>query len=110
MLAEDGQNISIRLFKDRALFAYLEFNAIKSFSCGALAGLLWSEQPEDKARHSLSQSLSSICNALGTNASIVVRGRKEISLQEGTVEIDVDRFLNFASVEVSKIVIELSSY
>ncbi len=93
---EDGQAIAIRLFKDRALFAYLALNTGKSFSRAALAGLLWSEQPEEKARHSLSQSLSTICDALGAQASIVSRGRKEISLQKEALRIDLVSFFELA--------------
>jgi len=94
---EDGQEaIAIHLFKDRALFTYLALNSGRSFSRSALAGLLWSEQPEEKARHSLSQSLSSICDALGDQTSIVTRRRKEISLLKDTLQIDLEVFLELA--------------
>jgi len=95
----DGQAIAIRLFKDRALFTYLALNDGKSFSRSALAGLLWSEQAEEKARHSLSQSLSSICDTLGAHASIVLRGRKEISLEKSSLQIDYVEFLNLCNTK-----------
>ena len=93
---ENGQTVSIRLLKDRALFVYLALNTGKSFSRTALAGLLWSEQPEKNARHSLSQSLSAICDVLGAQASIVSRGRKEISLQKNVIQTDLESFLELA--------------
>ena len=97
LLTDDGHDIAVRLFKDRALLTYLALNEGKSFSRSALAGLLWGEQSEDKARHSLSQSLSSICDALKLHASIVIRGRKEVSLQKGSMQIDVLNFMTLCA-------------
>ncbi len=94
---DDGQNIAIRLLKDRALLTYLAVNAGKTFPRSALAGFLWSEQAEDKARHSLSQSLSSICDALAMHAPILERGRKEIVLQKDAVQVDLSEFEKLAT-------------
>lgn len=44
--------------KLRALLAYLALEAQTPQRRDALAGLLWSERPEDAARHSLRQALS----------------------------------------------------
>ena len=49
--------LSIPLAKDRALFAYLALHPGESFTRGQLAGLLWGEQPEAKARHGLGRAM-----------------------------------------------------
>ena len=91
LTTDQGQDIAIRLLKDRALLVYLALNAGKVFPRSALAGLLWSEQAEEKARHSLSQSLSSICEALAAHAVILERGRKQIVLQKDSIQIDFNK-------------------
>jgi DNA-binding SARP family transcriptional activator len=50
--------------KVRALLAYLAVEAERPHRREALAGLLWPEQPEAKARHSLSQALFSLRQAI----------------------------------------------
>jgi TolB-like protein/Tfp pilus assembly protein PilF len=92
LLAAEQDEIPVCLSKDRALFTYLALQAGKRFARGHLAGLLWGEQPEPKARHSLSQSLSAISEALGPRADILHRGRKEVGITEGSVQADVDEF------------------
>ncbi len=93
----DGQNIVIRLFKDRALLAYLALNSGRLFSRSALAGFLWGDQAEEKARHSLSQSLSSICDSLGPHSVILERGRKQIVLKKESMRVDLVEFFNLAA-------------
>jgi DNA-binding SARP family transcriptional activator len=50
--------------KVRALLAYLSVEADRPHRRQALAGLLWPEQPEAKARHGLSQALVSLQRAI----------------------------------------------
>ena len=90
--ARDEGELPIPLAKDRALFAYLALHPGTRFTRGQLAGLLWGDQPEARARHSLSQSLSGICEALGPFAEALERGRKAVALREGAVEVDVAEF------------------
>lgn len=51
--------------KARALLAYLAVEANRPHSRSALAGLLWPDQPEDRARQSLRQALLYLRQALG---------------------------------------------
>ena len=88
----DEEEISIPLAKERALLAYLALNAGKHLTRGHLAGLLWGEQSESRARHSLSQSLSSMCRKLGSAADAVRRERQTVTLQENAIDVDVIAF------------------
>ena len=51
--------------KTRALLAYLAMESGRPHRREALAGLLWAEQPEERARQSLRQALSSLRRLLG---------------------------------------------
>lgn len=55
--------------KARALLAYLAVEADRPQRRDALAELLWPEQPQRKARHSLRQALSHLRQALGDQDS-----------------------------------------
>lgn len=94
---DNGQDIPVRLYKDRALLAYLALNSGKTFPRSTLAGFLWSDQPEEKARHSLSQSLSSICDSLGPNSSIMQRSRKEVLIKTDSISVDLSVFFKLAA-------------
>jgi DNA-binding SARP family transcriptional activator len=50
----DGKEIYIANAKERALLAYLALHPGKPLARSHLAGLLWGEQSERRARHSLS--------------------------------------------------------
>src|SRR4051794_38973695 len=54
--------------KTRALLAYLAVEAARPHSREALAGLLWSELPEDAARRNLRNSLYKLRQVLGEEA------------------------------------------
>ena len=61
-----GQPItSFEYDKVRALLAYLAVEQDRPHRRETLAGLLWPDQPERKARHSLSQTLFSLRRAIG---------------------------------------------
>jgi predicted ATPase/DNA-binding SARP family transcriptional activator len=51
--------------KARALLAYLVVEADRAHRRDALAGLLWPDQPQCKARHNLRQALSHLRRAIG---------------------------------------------
>ena len=62
----DGQ--PVQLFgtqKARALLAYLMMESSQAHSREHLACLLWPDQPEERARHSLRQALSALRSVLG---------------------------------------------
>lgn len=94
---DGGQDIPVRLYKDRALLAYLALNSGKPFPRSFLAGFLWGDQAEDKARHSLSQSLSSICDSLGQSSSAMQRSRKEVLIKSESISVDLAEFFNLAA-------------
>ncbi|MBA2452812.1 MAG: SARP family transcriptional regulator, partial [Chloroflexia bacterium] len=51
--------------KVRALLAYVAIEADRPHRRETLAGLLWPDQPHDKARHSLRQALNTLRRAIG---------------------------------------------
>jgi DNA-binding SARP family transcriptional activator/predicted ATPase len=55
--------------KVRALLAFLAVECERAHSRDTLVGLLWPEQPERQARHSLSQALSNLRQLLGDTAA-----------------------------------------
>ncbi len=62
----DGQPITEFAYtKVRALLAYLALEGAQPLPRGALAGLLWPEQPERNARSSLSQALTTLRTVMG---------------------------------------------
>ena len=61
----DGVPLAFETDKVRALLAYLAVEAGQEQPRQRLAHLLWADQPEAKALHSLSQALSSLRKTLG---------------------------------------------
>lgn len=97
LLGEDGKELAIPSLKQRALLAHLALHPGKRFTRGQLAGLLWGEQSENRARHSLSQSLYSLCQKLGSAADIVRRERQTVTLQENVINVDVNAFKTWSA-------------
>ncbi len=65
-VTRDGQLLrGLTYDKVRALLAYLAVEAERPQRRDALAGLLWPDQPDRKARHSLRQALATLRQALG---------------------------------------------
>ncbi|MFQ5856410.1 MAG: tetratricopeptide repeat protein [Anaerolineae bacterium] len=67
-LVTAGRSARLHSAKTLALLAYLVFEADTLHSREKLAGLLWGETPDDRARHSLRQALYSLRQALGNLA------------------------------------------
>lgn len=65
----DDRPLSFATEKTRALLAYLAVERDRSHSRSALAGLLWPDQPEDKARQNLRQTLLYLRQSLGEDQS-----------------------------------------
>ena len=91
--SHDSQDIKIELAKSRALLSYLAIHAGRSMDRGQLASLLWGGQPEARARHSLTQTLSSLAQTLGPDAEALERGRRTICLKTGYIEVDLVHLL-----------------
>ena len=96
----DGAEIPIRLEKERALLVYLALHPGKKLTRSHLSGLLWGGQSDARARHSLSQALSSLNRRIGLTEPIVEpiieRYHNEIVLREDTVSTDVAEFQSCA--------------
>jgi len=87
----DGQPIEIELAKSRALFTYLALNPGRDIERAQLAALLWGTQPEVRARHSLTQALSSLVRLLGDDGRNLQRGRQQVRLQGDDIAVDASR-------------------
>ncbi|MEZ4863630.1 MAG: tetratricopeptide repeat protein [Caldilineaceae bacterium] len=59
---------TFRSVKNQALLAYLAIEAERPHTRAALAGLLWPEEPEAKARHNLRQALFQLRTLLAADA------------------------------------------
>jgi DNA-binding SARP family transcriptional activator len=82
----NGENFTDKITgKQRALLAYLAVEANRPHHRETLAGLLWSDQPTQKALHSLRQSLSSLRKSLPDEAS----HQPLITLTSEAVQLDL---------------------
>ena len=81
----DGQTItSLAYDKVWALLAYLVHTPHHPHRRESLAGLLWPDQPEEKARHNLRQALARLRQAIGdthTTPPFLLIDRSSITVQ-----------------------------
>lgn len=78
--------------KDQALLAYLAMQSGKAVPRTTLASLLWGEFDDAAARHSLSQSLTTLRKALPGKDALVA-GKHSVSLRPAPFTVDALRFL-----------------
>ncbi len=91
----DGTPGSFATDKARALLAYLAAHPNQTYSRSVLAGLLWPDQPEGKARQSLRQTLLYLRQTLGSDADWLQVDRETVLLEpDPRIEIDLERFLS----------------
>ena len=64
-LGSDGEPVELTSKKARALLAYLAVEHERAHARERLAGMLWSETGDERARHNLRQSLSAIRRSCG---------------------------------------------
>ena len=96
-LSADGQRIAVKGRKTQALLAALAMNPGDVWPRDKLCGLLWSERNIDLSRGSLRQVLSKLHMALGgLNPDPLNAERHAVSLDGGSVESDVARFISLA--------------
>lgn len=90
---QDGQAIALPRRKAEALLAYLASPAGRFHGREKLTGLLWGNHPEDQARHSFRQALSSLRLALAEcgSATLVAQG-DAVALDPGEITVDVMGF------------------
>lgn len=71
-VAQKGELVrSFRSVKERALLAYLALESHKSHARVSLAGLLWPDEPEQKARRNLSQTLLNLRKAISDHEASI---------------------------------------
>lgn len=94
----DGEEvIAFKTDKVRALLAYLTVETRRPHRRESLAGLLWSDQSQEKATHSLRQALTTLRKALGDDQSaqpFLWSSHEEVQFNPAcTLWIDVTEFL-----------------
>jgi DNA-binding SARP family transcriptional activator len=93
-LSFNGTPIVLPNRKARALVAYLALGGERSFSRERLAGLLWSESDETRARSSLRTTLHELRKALLPHGCLALRiGQEEVSLAHEWIEVDLEHAL-----------------
>jgi DNA-binding SARP family transcriptional activator/TolB-like protein len=89
-LYRDGELIPIKNRKAQALLAYLVLSSSPSEPRERLCGLLWSENPEDKARASLRQTLHSLHEIFdAAELDHLVVTREAVRLTRASLDVDV---------------------
>jgi len=92
----DGSVIALPTRKAEALLTIMACRAGETQPRERLMALLWGDRADPQARHSLSQTLTSIRRAFG-GAAIMTMERDAVTLVPGSVDIDVDRFQRLAA-------------
>jgi DNA-binding SARP family transcriptional activator/TolB-like protein len=88
--------ITIRSKKGRALLAYLAMKQDYRASREELATLLWGDNPDAFARHSLRQGLLSLRQDLGLAAEILVVDRETVGLRAHFISVDARTFIRLS--------------
>lgn len=91
VLQVDGQPPPAPLLwqKNLALLVYLCRSPRRGRSRDHLVGLLWPDKPEEVARHSLNQALSTLRRSLGPDLET---DDTQVAIREGAVHTDLDQF------------------
>ena len=86
--------------KVRALFIYLVAEYGKKFKRSHLAGLLWSDIPEEQALHNLRQAITLLRKAIREeDQSIIYADREMVGLQpNANVRVDVFEFSQWMKI------------
>lgn len=90
---EDGTPVEIGVRKAKALLIYLALNAGRELSRDRLAGMLWEQSNQQRARHSLRQALADLRRVLPEEMAAALHGEGEtLKLERGACGVDVRRF------------------
>jgi PAS domain S-box-containing protein len=90
IVAADGSDRRLPTRKARALAVYLAVHAGQRLPRTKLATLLWADEREASARHSLRQALSSIRAVFGADA--VLADEEWVSCRPGVIAVDAIEF------------------
>ncbi|MDR5900923.1 BTAD domain-containing putative transcriptional regulator [Halomonas icarae] len=89
----DGQRLGFPTRKVVALLAYLAASAGRRHSRSKLAGLLWEDMPESRARINLRKALSRLQHALPLEArGCLMIGSQDIGLKASAIMVDMEAF------------------
>jgi TolB-like protein/Tfp pilus assembly protein PilF len=92
-LRSDGEPVELNAKKIQALLAYLAGENGRPHTRDRLAGLLWSETGDERARHNLRQALAKIRRSYGE----VLRSRGDaLQIDLGACSVDVSEFERLA--------------
>jgi DNA-binding SARP family transcriptional activator/TolB-like protein len=91
--------ISIRSKKARALLAYLAMKQDYQASREELATLLWGDNPDALARHSLRQCLLSLRQDLSFAAEVLIVDRETVGLSPQFISVDARTFMMLTQSE-----------
>lgn len=90
----DGERVPLVNRKAQAILVYLAMRQGGSEGRERLAGLLWSETDETKARASLRQTIADLRGALAPfDASVLSAGRTDVEFNLARVKVDVTTIL-----------------
>ena len=92
----DGETVSLRAKKARAVFIYLAVNGSRAVSRDRLSFLLWGDSSEAQARHSLRQALADIRKAVSADTQLIVTEGEEVTVNPDRIEVDVTSFESLA--------------
>jgi TolB-like protein/Tfp pilus assembly protein PilF len=95
----DGSVLALPTRKAEALLAYLACRPGEPQPRERLTALLWGDRADEQARHSLSQTLTSIRRALNGAASLLVVDRDTVTLNPDLADIDTATFRRLAASE-----------
>jgi DNA-binding SARP family transcriptional activator len=94
--ANAGRAIVIRSKKGRALLAYLAMKQDYCASREEIATLLWGDNPDALARHSLRQCLLSLRQDLSLAAGILIVDRETVGLSAEFISVDARTFMRLS--------------
>src|SRR5262249_11710366 len=93
--------LSIRLRKARALLAYLAMKLDRQAGREELATLLWGDNADAQARHSLRQSLTSLRQDLRFAPDLLLVEGDTVGLRPQTLTVDTHEFVSLARSNTS---------
>lgn len=89
-------SIAVRFRKGRALLAYLAMKPDYQAGREELATLLWGDNPDEQARHSLRQALTSLRQDLRLFSDVLVVEREVVALRPRQLAVDAREFIALA--------------
>jgi TolB-like protein/DNA-binding SARP family transcriptional activator len=93
----DGAAVTLPTRKAEALLAILACRPGEALRRECLTALLWGERGDQQARHSLSQTLTTIRHVLNGGGPLLLAERETVALAPDAAEVDVVEFQRLAA-------------